>query len=190
MVAAVYDAFMWPQELLFFGSQRVRTAGSATGAVLEIGVGTGLNFPYYVNADEVVAVDPDPHMLKRAQRKAASAPCPVRLVEASAEALPFGEGAFDSVVVTLGLCTIPDPAAAVREARRVLKPEGRFIFLEHVRSERRWLGRLQDLATPPWQRLAGGCHWNRRSLTTIERDFELDHVWSKGILVQGTAHPR
>lgn len=189
VVAALYDAFMLPQELLFLRRQRARTAGPATGSVLEVGVGTGLNFPYYAHADELVGVDPDPHMLKRARRRAATAPCPVRLTAAGAESLPFGDGEFDTVVVTLSLCTIPDPDAAIREARRVLKPNGRLIFLEHVRSDRPWLGRLQDVATPAWKRVAGGCHWNRRSVATIEREFELERLWCKGILVQGTARP-
>ena len=190
LVATIYDAFMLPQEVLFLRRQRQRTAGTATGRALEIGVGTGLNFPYYTQADELVGVDPDPHMLKRAGSRAASAPCPVRLVEASAEELPFDDAEFTSVVVTLSLCTIPDPAAALREARRVLEPEGRLIFLEHVRSENPRLARLQDLATPPWRRIAGGCHWNRRTAALIEREFELDHFWSKGIFIQGTARPR
>jgi ubiquinone/menaquinone biosynthesis C-methylase UbiE len=122
VVAAIYDGFMWPQEVLFLRRQRARAAGAATGIVLELGVGTGLNLPYYAHAAEVVGVDPDPHMLKRAGRRAAAAPCPVRLIAASAESLPFGDAEFDTVVLTLGLCTIPDPDAAIKEARRVLSP--------------------------------------------------------------------
>lgn len=190
IVAATYDSFMWPQELLFLRRQRARTAAAATGTVLEVGVGTGLNLPYYRHADELVGIDPDPHMLKRARRRAAAAPCPMRLTAAGGESLPFDDGEFDTVVITLTLCTIPDPEAAIREARRVLKPDGRLSFLEHVRSDRPWLARLQDTVTPAWKHIAGGCHWNRRSLETIEREFELEHLWRSGILVQGTARPR
>jgi ubiquinone/menaquinone biosynthesis C-methylase UbiE len=185
-MAAVYDAFMLPQELLGMRRQRARTAGAATGRVLELGVGTGLNLPFYLQADEVVGVDPDPHMLKRARRRAAQVHWPVRLVQASAESLPFDDGEFDSVVIALALCTIPDPEAAVREARRVLKRTGRALFLEHVRSRGRYVARLQDLVTPVWTRLAGGCHPNRCSLQTIERHFEIERLWQKGVIVQGT----
>lgn len=190
VVAALYDLFMLPQDLLGFRRQRVRTAGEAIGRVLELGVGTGLNLPYYAGVEEVVGVDPDPHMLKRARRRAPQAPCPVRLVQASGEALPFGDGEFDTVVFGLCLCTIPVPAAAVREARRVLKPDGRLVFLEHIASDRPWLARLQNWVTPAWKRVTGGCHPNRRSLETIEREFEIERVWRKGIFVQGSARPR
>ncbi len=189
VIAAVYDVFMLPQELLGLRRQRARTAGEATGAVLELGVGTGLNLPHYTRAEEVVGVDPDQHMLKRARRRAAEAPCPVRLSEASAESLPFRDGEFDTVVFALSLCTIPDPDAALREARRVLKADGRLVFLEHVRSNRSWLGRFQDLVTPGWKRIAGGCHANRRTVETIEQEFEIERLWRKGIFVQGTARP-
>ncbi len=186
-IAVVYDIFMLPQELLGLRRQRVRTASEATGVVLELGVGTGLNLPHYTRAERIVGVDPDPHMLKRARRRAAEAPCPVQLIEASAESLPFGDGEFDTAVFALTLCTIPDPDAAVREAHRVLKAEGRLVFLEHVRSNRAWFGRLQDLVTPGWKRIAGGCHANRRTVETIEREFEIERLWRKGMFVQGAA---
>lgn len=190
-VAAIYDGFMLPQELLGIRRQRARTAGAATGTVLELGVGTGLNLPHYARAGEVVGIDPDPHMLKRARRRAANAPCPVRLVEADAQDLPFGEHEFDTVVVTLTFCTIPDPVAGVAEARRVLKPDGRFFFFfEHVRSETPSVARLQDALTPAWRRDAGGCHANRSTVATIERAFEIERIWRKGIFVQGAARPR
>ncbi len=190
VVAALYDSFMLPQELLGLRRQRARTARDAIGTVLELGVGTGLNLPHYVLAGEVVAIDPDPYMLKRAGRRAAEAPCPVRLVEASAEALPFADDEFDTVVVTLTLCTVPDPVAAVAEVHRVLKPDGHFVFLEHVRSDRPWLARLQDGITPAWKRITGGCHANRRTVETLERGFEIERIWRKGIFVQGTARAR
>lgn len=189
-VAAVYDLVMLPQDLLGFRKQRARTAGEATGRVLEVGVGTGLNLRHYAQAREVVGVDPDPHMLRRARRRAARAPCPVQLVESSGEALPFGGGEFDTVVFGLCLCTIPVPDAAVREARRVLRPEGRLVFLEHVASESPRVARLQDWITPAWRRITGGCHPNRRSVDTIEREFEVERIWRKGVIVQGRARPR
>ena len=92
---------------------------------------------------------------------------PVTLLEGDAQALPAGETEFDTVVITLGLCTIPDPDTALREARRVLKPDGRLVFLEHVRSPRGFAARCQDLVTPLWVRMAGGCHPNRPTLDGI-----------------------
>ncbi len=188
-VAATYDAFMLPQEWLGVRRQRRRTAGEATGRVLELGIGTGLNLPFYVHADEVVGVDPDPHMLKRARRRAARASCPVRLVEAGAESLPFTAGEFDTIVLAFGLCTIPDPEAAMREARRVLKPDGRLLFLEHVRSHSARVARMQDFVTPAWSRLSGGCHPNRASVQTIQQQFEIERLWEKRVIVQGSARP-
>lgn len=189
VVAAVYDAWMWPQEVLGFRRQRRRMLGEATGRVLEVAAGTGLNFPFYARARELVAVEPDSFMLKRARRRVASAACPVRLVQADAESLPFEDGEFDTVVVAFGLCTIPRAETAVREAHRVLKPDGCLLFLEHVRSLGPRVARLQDLADPAWSRLAGGCHPNRPSVDTIERHFEIERLWRKGVIVQGTARP-
>jgi ubiquinone/menaquinone biosynthesis C-methylase UbiE len=158
--------------------------------VLEVGVGTGLNLPYYEAADEVVGVEPDPHMLGRARARAAEAPCPVRLVEASAESLPFADGEFDTVVFALSLCTIPDARAALAEARRVLAHDGRLIFLEHVRAERPLAAALQDRAAPLWRRVAGGCNLNRDTMAAISEEFEIESVWRKGVIVQGEARPR
>lgn len=180
---------MWPQELLGFRRQRKRMGNEATGHVLEIAAGTGLSFPFYVHAREVVATDPDPFMLKRARCRATSAPCRVQLQQADAEALPFEDDTFDTVVVAFGLCTIPHPESAVREANRVLKSDGRLLFLEHVRSHGPRVAHLQDLVAPAWSRLTGGCHPNRPSVETIGRHFKIDNLWQKRIIVQGTARP-
>jgi len=189
IVAALYDAYMWPQELLGFRRQRRRMGEEAEGYVLEIAAGTGLTFPFYDRAREVVATGADPFMLKRARRRVATASCPVRLRQADAEALPFDDDTFDTVIIAFGLCTVPHPETAVREASRVLKPDGRLLFLEHVRSPGRRVARLQDLASPAWSRLTGGCHPNRPSVETIERHFEIDKLWQKRIIVQGSARP-
>lgn len=187
VVAALYDAYMWPQERMGFGRQRERMADEARGRVLEVAAGTGLTFPFYRRADEVIAIDSDAAMLRRAHRRADSAPCPVHLQQADAESLPFADSEFDTIVIAFGLCTIPHPDAAVREARRVLKATGRLLFLEHVRSTGRRHARLQDLAAPAWSRLTGGCHPNRPSLETIEREFVIEQVWRQGLIVQGSA---
>ena len=159
--ARLYDLYMLPQELWGVRARRRRVVGDAVGTVLELGVGTGLNVPLYRRARCVVGIDPDPHMIRRARRRAGDAPVPVRLVLAGGEALPFPDGTFDTVIATLVFATIPDAAAAAREVHRILKPEGTFRFFEHFRSEHPSLARLQDAVTPVWRRLFGGCQPNR-----------------------------
>ncbi len=155
----------------------------ATGRVLEIGVGTGLNFGLYRDVDALVGVDPDPFMLERARPRAAELPFPAELHQTGAERLPFVDASFDTVVITFTLCTIPDPDAALVEARRVLKPGGRLLFVEHTRSIQPMARVLQDALTPLWKRLAGGCHMNRPALAMVERaGFRLRHtepVWGE-----------
>ena len=190
VVAAVYDVLMVPNDWLGLRRQRARLAEAATGRVLEMGAGTGLNLSHFVNAAEVVAIDPDPHMLQRAKRRANDAPCPVHLEVLSGENMRFGDDEFDTVVISLILCTIPDPGVALREAHRVLKPDGSLIFLEHIRSPHTNTAKLQDWITPYWRRVAGGCHTNRSTLETIEAGgFEITKLWrsKSGSLVQGEA---
>jgi ubiquinone/menaquinone biosynthesis C-methylase UbiE len=112
-------------------------------------------------------VDPDPHMLARARAKAAHLPFPVRLHQTGAERLPFADGHFDTAVITFTLCTIPDPAAALREVRRVLRAGGRVLFVEHTRSIQPLVAGVQDALTPLWKRIGGGCHLNRRAVELV-----------------------
>jgi ubiquinone/menaquinone biosynthesis C-methylase UbiE len=155
----------------------------ASGRVLEIGVGTGLNFGLYHDVDALVGVDPDPYMLERARPRAAELPFPAELHQTGAERLPFADASFDTAVITFTLCTIPDPDAALVEARRVLKPGGRLLFVEHTRSIQPMARVLQDALTPLWKRLAGGCHMNRHALAMVEAaGFRLRHtepVWGE-----------
>lgn len=143
--------------------ERRRWIPRARGYVLELGVGSGLNLAFYDAAavTRVTAIDPSPPLLARAAPRATAAPVPVELVEAAAELLPFDAGAFDTVVVTYTLCSVADPLAALREVRRVLRPGGDFIIVEHGlapdASTRRWQHRL----TPMWRRVAGGCRLDR-----------------------------
>ena len=143
--------------------QRQKVVPLARGKVLEVGIGTGLNLEHYDRAriDKVVGVDPGLEMHPQARRRSRRAGIDIELVGLSAEGLPFGDASFDTVLVTFTLCSIADPAAALREMRRVLKPGGRLVFCEHglapEASVRRWQTRL----TPLWSKLAGGCHLDR-----------------------------
>lgn len=143
---------------------RQETIGAARGAVLEIGVGSGVNLPLYGPAvDQVSGIDPSPALLDRASQKLAKAHVTVSLVRASAEQLPFADGAFDTLVMTWTLCSIPNPIRALAEMRRVLKPGGRLLFVEHGLSPDPRVMRWQRWLTPFWKRIGGGCHLDRKT---------------------------
>ena len=139
----------------------------ATGTVLEVGVGTGLNFGLYRDVTALEGVDPDPFMLARARERVADLPFPVRLHQTGAERMPFPDGHFDTAVVTFTLCTIPDPAAALAEVHRVLRVGGRLLFVEHTRSIQPVVAGVQDALTPLWKKIGGGCHLNRRVIELV-----------------------
>jgi ubiquinone/menaquinone biosynthesis C-methylase UbiE len=162
--AATYAVVTRQAEQRVLSPLRRWVVGEATGTVLEIGAGTGASFPYYLSAERVVATEPDPYMLGRAQRRAAAPQVDMALV--AAEHLPLADASCDTVVCTLVLCTVHDPAQALAEVRRVLKPGGTFRFLEHVRGEG-WTGRAQDFITPAWRWIGAGCHPNRGTLETM-----------------------
>lgn len=135
----------------------------ARGQVLEIGIGSGLNLPFYSSqVERVWGVDPSPELLAMARRRAAEVPFEMELLEQSADAaLPVAAAAADTVVITWSLCTIGNPLPALEEARRVLKPSGQLLFVEHGRSPDARVAAWQDRITPAWKRLAGGCTLNR-----------------------------
>ena len=139
----------------------------ATGAVLEIGVGTGLNFGLYRDVTSLVGIDPDPFMLERARPRAAELPFPTTLHQTGAEQLPFADAHFDTAVITFTLCTIPDPARALAEVWRVLRPGARLLFVEHTRSIQPVLASTQDVLTPLWKQIGGGCRLNRRAVELV-----------------------
>lgn len=141
---------------------RERVIGSAEGRILEIGVGSGLNLPLYgARAKEVLALEPDLQLVRMAQKKIERAPRPVHFFEASAEEIPLEDGSVDTVVSTWTLCTIPDPDRALREMRRVLKPGGRFLFVEHGLAPEPSVQKWQRRLTPLWEGISGGCHLTR-----------------------------
>ena len=134
----------------------------ATGNVVEIGIGSGLNLPFYTSAvTQLCGVDPSRELLSIARGRVVSAPFAVELLQGNAEHIPLSTASVDTVVVTWSLCSMANPVAALDEVRRILKPDGTFIFVEHGLSPdvdvRKWQNRL----TPVWRRIAGGCHLNR-----------------------------
>ncbi|MED4599691.1 class I SAM-dependent methyltransferase [Paenibacillus validus] len=164
-----YDRLMQPLETKIFGRIRKQLLSKAKGKVLEIGSGTGINFLYYEFADQVIAIEPDPMMLEQSLIKAREATVPIEVVPGDAQNLPYPTNSFDSIVGTLVLCTIPDPAKALAEIHRVCKPEGTILIFEHVRLNHLVLGKIQDWLTPVWKRLCVGCHLNRNTLETVEQ---------------------
>jgi ubiquinone/menaquinone biosynthesis C-methylase UbiE len=150
---------------------RQELVGQATGIVLEVGAGNGLNFPFYAPAhcERVEAIEPNPAMLHYARQRLSLAQVPVTLTEASIEALPFADHVFDSVVVTLVLCSVADPLHGLHEIQRVLKPDGTLFLVEHVRATGAIAAGIQDALVPVTTRLFGNCHWNRNTSQLIEQ---------------------
>jgi SAM-dependent methyltransferase len=152
-------------ESYFMGPMRQDTAGKASGVVLEVGAGNGLNFPYYdpAKVERVEATEPDVTMLRNARNHIKNARVPVHLMQAAAESIPFADATFDSAVVTLVFCSVDDPLRGFREVMRVLKPGGTLYMLEHVRSRNAFLAGIQNIMTPISRAVNGNCHWNRNT---------------------------
>lgn len=193
LFARIYDLFMVPQDRFGLAHQRARLCGPAGGRVLEIAIGTGLNIPHYQSVDTVVGIDNNLAMLRRAIRRTWETKFPVELVVADARALPFPDRSFDSIVVGLSLCTIPDPEMTLTELHRVARPRAELRFLEHVRSGKPSIARRQDRFAPLWERVSGGCRANQDTERLIEESsWSINELWSSagGGLIQGTAVPR
>jgi ubiquinone/menaquinone biosynthesis C-methylase UbiE len=175
--AALYDPMSRESEEAGVRAMRQDLLAEAAGAVLEIGGGTGVNLPHYDDkVDSLVVSEPEPAMLRRLERKAREQASLAKVVRAPAEELPFEDDSFDTVVSTLVLCGVDDQALALGELRRVLRPGGRLLFLEHVRSEDPAVARLQDRITWLNRRLFG-CDCNRQTLAAIEAaNFTISRV--------------
>ena len=171
------------------GPLRDELLAGLEGRVVEIGAGNGMNFAHYPPAvREVVAAEPEPFLRAKAVEAAASAPVPVSVVDAVADRLPYEDASFDAVVFSLVLCTVPDPAIALAEARRVLRPGGELRFFEHVRAASPRKARVQDALDRwgVWPHMVGGCHCARDTGAAIaaagfaieqERDFSVGPPW-------------
>jgi ubiquinone/menaquinone biosynthesis C-methylase UbiE len=179
---------------------RSRVVPATEGRVLEIGIGSGLNLPFYSQkVERVIGLDPSPKLLSMARRAVPPALGPVEFVEGSAEAIPLEGRSVDTVVTTWTLCSIPDAPHALREMYRVLKPGGRLLFVEHGLASDPNVRWWQDGLTPVWKRLGGGCHLNRAIATLIEGagfQFErLETGYMRGprpmtFMYEGSARPR
>ena len=188
--AALYDTNLWPRRWSALWRRRAALVSEAEGRVLDLGVGNGLNFECFRRAAFAVGVDPDPFMLRRARPRLAAAAVRTAIIRGPAEALPFPAGTFDTVLATFVLCTVQDPDAALREARRVLRPGGALRFLEHVRARSPRWAMWQDRITPLWSRLFAGCHPNRDTLAAIRaQGFTVEALTTtgRGVLIQGVA---
>lgn len=161
-----------------FSPYRQRLISSARGRVLEIGVGSGLNLPLYTSAvRHVIGLDTSPRLLSMARKVHPGARVPTELIEGSAEALPVDDQSIDTVVSTWTLCSIPDVVAALQEMRRVLKPSGELLFVEHGRSPDEKVRRWQNRLTPLWKRVSGGCHLNRPIRDLLEQaGFRIERI--------------
>jgi SAM-dependent methyltransferase len=149
-------------------AHRQRLVEAASGDVVEIGVGYGATFPYYPSAvTSVLALEPDPTLRALALAEAIKAPVPITVLDGVAESLPAADESVDVVVSSLVLCSVTDQSAVLAEVQRVLRPGGLLLFYEHVRSAHRVLAAAEDLITPLWSRMAGGCHPNRDTAAGI-----------------------
>jgi SAM-dependent methyltransferase len=170
--AALYDRMLKSTEDAGLREMRGRLVAGARGRTLELGAGTGLNLRHYTDAvTELVVTEPDPFMAAKLRQKLsrdAPAPGTVEVHEVAAEALPFEDAGFDTVVSTLVLCTVEDPESVTAEIARVLRPGGRLLYIEHVRDPSGGgLARWQDRLERPWGWFAGGCHPNRDTAAAL-----------------------
>jgi len=168
----------WSMRQPTFTEYRSRVLEAAEGCVLEIGIGSGLNLPHYGRAvKHVIGLEPSPMLLAMALHAGETAQSPVELVQASAEDIPLDSESVDTVVSTWTLCSVPKVVVALGEIRRVLKSDGRFLFVEHGLSPDSRVRRWQDRLTPLWKRVAGGCHLNRPIAQLVEgTGFRIEHV--------------
>jgi ubiquinone/menaquinone biosynthesis C-methylase UbiE len=180
----VYDRWVFPPllDLVMRQTQlekfRREVVAAASGRVLEIGVGSGLNFPFYGEQVKIViGIDPSPRLLAMASRRAEAARVRAELLQASATAIPLADDTIDTIVMTWTLCSIPDPLTALREMRRVLKPDGRLLFIEHGLSPEAGVERWQHRLTPMSGHISGGCHLDRKMDDLIRSaGFELTEI--------------
>lgn len=193
LFARLHDPVMKAADRAGLRAWRHALAAKARGRVLELGAGTGLEFAHYPTGTEVYAIEPDLAMLVQAKTRRDDASARIALVAADARALPFRDQTFDGAVVALAFCTIPEPARAATEMRRVLRSTGVAHLLEHVRARQRPLAWLQSRLTPLWSRIAGGCQLARPTADVIAAagfDVSVRRTALRGMVVELEARPR
>ena len=166
-------------------AQRQKVVPQASGLVLEVGMGTGLNLPIYDDraVDKVIGLDPSTASFRKAARRAEPLGFPVEYLGLSGEAIPLPDASIDTVLLTYTLCSIADPVRALTEMRRVLKPDGRLLFCEHGKAPAQCLYRVQQRITPVWKRLVGGCHLDRDIPDLLRKGgFRIEEMGSDYIL--------
>lgn len=179
---------------------RERVISAAEGRVLEIGIGSGINLPFYRRAENIVGLEPSPRLAEMTRQRAVNRRISsVQLIEGSAEAIPLDNDSVDTVVTTWTLCSIPRASLALTEMRRVLKPSGQLLFVEHGRAPEENVRKWQDRLTPVWKRIGGGCHLNRPIRDLIEgAGFSIQQIdtgYMKGpkpmsFMYEGRARPQ
>lgn len=181
-MAIAYEKFTTAMEQAGVAAIRARLAADLTGDVIEVGCGTGLNFPHYSAQATVTAIEPLADFRRFAAARAAAVPARVTVCEGDAQALPFRDHSFDAALQTLVFCSLPDAGAGLSELRRVLRPGAPVRFFEHVRSPHVIGALLQDLANPLWRRVMDGCNLNRDTLPTIRAaGFAIERVQEHAI---------
>lgn len=179
---------------------RERVISAAEGRVLEIGIGSGINLPFYRRAENIVGLEPSPRLAEMTRQRAVNRRISsVQVIEGSAEAIPLDNNSVDTVVMTWTLCSIPRASLALTEMRRVLKPSGQLLFVEHGRAPEENVRKWQDRLTPVWKRIGGGCHLNRPIRDLIEgAGFSIQQIdagYMKGpkpmsFMYEGRARPQ
>lgn len=184
LLAKIYDPFMRKTERACLAEWRRALLSPLSGEVLEIGAGTGANLAHYgAGVSRLVVAEPDPHMRRQLVERVGARRAPVEVLDAEVGALPADAAAFDYVVSTLVLCSVPDLFVALAEIRRVLRPGGRLVFIEHVAADDRpdrlaWQERLE----PVWVRVASGCHLTRRTDSAMLRaGFEIETLTRQSV---------
>ncbi len=173
----IYDPVMGPLEKVYIRPIRTQILKHAYGEVLEIGLGTGANFPFYPDDVQVTGIEPSIDMLHKAKKKINNVKVPIKLHHGQAEDLPFEDESFDTVLATLVLCSVKDLQRSLEEMHRVLKKGGTIILFEHIRlDDPRWIGFVQDVMTPSWRFVCDGCHLNRDTIKEAERLFQFEQI--------------
>ena len=163
-----YDRFMYPLEKGSFKQIRNDLINKASGQVLELGAGTGINFPLYKNVKSVTAIEPNPFMIEQSLVNQKKAIVPIRVIQSSAEELPFETNSFDTVIATLVFCTIPNVEDALNEMHRICKPNGKILLFEHVKMDQPILAKMQMYLTPFWKKVCDGCCLDRETVGVLE----------------------